>query len=112
MNFKEFQELKESKTPEEFKEWFDNTAGWYIDVYGQKILCAKVAKRKAFLRNGTLIETDSDDEIRCLDREDWDTIRAENQIWEKYTQLGLESRVSVNHLIRVSWEEEEAERER
>ena len=112
MSLKDFQNLKSSKTPEEFKEWFDNTAGWYIDVYGQKIICAKVAKRKAFLRNGMLVEADSDDEIRLVDREEWNTIKNENWMWEKYTQLGPENRYNINHLIKLSWEEEEKERER
>ena len=112
MSFRYFKELKESKTPEEFKEWFDNTATWGLDVYGQKILCAKITNRKAFLRDGTLVEVDKEDQILMLNSEERDRLCRQNDLTEKYFLLTPEHRHTASKIILGLWEEEEEERER
>lgn len=112
MSLKDFLELKQSKSPKEFKEWFDRTACWCVDVYGHKILCAKISNRKAFLRDGTIIEVGEEERLKCLSSDEFRDFRVGNEIIEKYAALKPEHRIAVYRQIGEFFKEEEEERER
>lgn len=110
MNFKEFQELKASKSPEEFRAWFDDIACWYIDVDGDKLLCAKVAKRKAFLRDGTLVEVDHPEQLQSALGDSRDLLKSEQDLIRKYSNLNPLHHAEISNHIKELWREEEDEK--
>lgn len=110
MTFKDFIALRDSKTPEEFAEWFDRTANWYIDVCGEKIICAKASNRKALLRDGSVVEVDAEEKIKMLSDDLRQQFRREREHVDRYLNLSLESLYEVNKLTKRLWEKEEAER--
>lgn len=109
MNINDFLNIRDSKTPEEFEEWFDDIASWYIDACGTKIPCAKIARRKAFLRDGTVIEVDDPAKLKMIG-DDGYSLTNETVLIHRFSQLNPYHHLEIaNHIVEL-WKMEQEEK--
>ena len=93
MTLKEFEEIKNAKTQEEYEAWFDEHAKFKVRIGGIYMPCIKLTRSKVALRDKTVFSPGPENELsEANDAWNMKNIR---RLLRIYDELSIEDRMSV-----------------